>query len=167
MKKSKSPDRPASVMRRRWQKFRTLKRGWYSFLLLLGAYVLSFASPLLINNQALIVSHDGELRFPIFADHIEAIDLGQRKIGAPNYRDLKAQYEKANEGDWVLMPLYPYGPIESLLSDASFIGKRPPRHPTVCTGWAPTTAAATSWRAWSTASRPRSASASRSCCSPT
>lgn len=129
MKKSKSPDRPASVMRRRWQKFRTLKRGWYSFVLLISAYALSFASPLLINNQALIVSHKGELRFPVFADHIEAIDLGQRKIGSPNYRNLKKQYKEADEGDWVLMPIYPYGPIESLLKDDSFIGKRPPTAP--------------------------------------
>jgi len=129
MKKSKSPDRPLSVMRRRWRKFRTMKRGWYSFILLIVAYVLSFASPLLINNTALIVKHDGELRFPVFANHIEAIDLGQRRIGEANYRNLKVQYEEANEGDWVLMPLYPYGPVESLLSDDSFIGQRPPTAP--------------------------------------
>lgn len=129
MKKSKSPDRPVSVLRRRWRKFRTIKRGWYSFVLLLAAYVLSFASPLLINNTALIVKHDGKLYFPVFADHIEARDLGQRKIGSPNYRDLKEQYEEADGDDWVLMPLYPFGPIESLLTDPSFVGKNPPTAP--------------------------------------
>jgi len=129
MTKSKQPDRPASVLRRRWRKFRTMKRGWYSFLALVGAYVLSFASPLLINNDALIVSHEGQLHFPILSDHIEARDLGQRKIGQPNYRTLKVQYEEADNGDWVLMPLYPYGPIESLLTDDSFIGQHPPTAP--------------------------------------
>lgn len=129
MTKSKKPDRPVSVLRRRWRKFRTIKRGWYSFLLLIGAYLLSFASPLLINNKALIVHHEGELHFPVFADHIQAQDLGQRKIGEPNYRALKLQYEEADTGDWVLMPLYPYGPIESLLADPSFVGKHPPTTP--------------------------------------
>ena len=129
MKKSKSPDRPISVMRRRWRKFRTLKRGWYSFLLLTGAYLLSFASPLLINNKAIAVKHEGKWHFPVFEDHIEAIDLGQRKIGEPNYRSLKEQYDEAEGDDWILMPPYPYGPLESLLAEPSFVGQRPPTAP--------------------------------------
>ena len=52
--------KPVSVLRRRWRKFRTLKRGWYSFLLLLVLYLVSFANPLLINSRALIVKYDGQ-----------------------------------------------------------------------------------------------------------
>jgi microcin C transport system permease protein len=58
-------EKPKSVFQRRWAKFRSLKRGWYSFLLLLGALLLSFANPLLINNRALVVSYDGGLYSPI------------------------------------------------------------------------------------------------------
>ena len=121
--------KPLSVFQRRWRKFKTLKRGWYSFRILVALYLLSFFAPLVFSSKALIVSYEGELRFPVFADHIEAIDLGQREIGSPDYRRLEKQYEEADEGNWVLMPLYPYGPIESLLLDDSLRGERPPTAP--------------------------------------
>ena len=46
-------DRSASriVLRKRLRKFRRLKRGYYSFLLIVGAYVVSFFLPLLANNM--------------------------------------------------------------------------------------------------------------------
>lgn len=124
-KKKDKPEKSLSIFRRRWQKFRTLKRGWYSFILLCTFYAISLASPLLINNKALIVKYEGSYRFPVFADHIQAKDLGQRKLGEPNYRDLAKQYEEADEGNWVLMPLYPYGPTENLLRDPELTGNPP------------------------------------------
>ena len=87
-------DKPLSVFERRWRKFKTLKRGWYSFIALIVLYLLSWLNPLFFNDEALVVSYNGELRFPIFASHIEARDLGQRKIGSPDYRALKLQYEE-------------------------------------------------------------------------
>jgi len=41
-----------SIQQRRWRKFRSLKRGYYSLLVLLGAYVVSMFLPLLVNNRA-------------------------------------------------------------------------------------------------------------------
>jgi ABC-type microcin C transport system permease subunit YejE len=73
--------KPMSVLRRRWRKFRALKRGWYSFLLLLGLYLVSFANPLLINSRALIVKHEGRYHFPAFGTFYSAKDFGQRRIG--------------------------------------------------------------------------------------
>jgi microcin C transport system permease protein len=127
--KDKKADKPLSVFQRRWRKFKTLKRGWYSFLALVVLYIMSFFAPLVFSSDALVVSYNGELRFPLFADHIEAIDLGQREIGSPNYRQLKEEYEEADEGNWVLLPLYPFGPIESLLLDPSLDNERPPTAP--------------------------------------
>ncbi len=123
-----TPDKPLSVFQRRWRKFKTIKRGWYSFVTLIGLYTLSFLTPLLVSDKAIAVSYEGNLVVPLFADHIEAQELGQRKIGSPNYRALKEQYAEAGAGDWVLLPLYPYGPIENLLTDPSFSG-RPPTAP--------------------------------------
>ena len=106
--------------------FKTLKRGWYSFLLLTLAFVVSFANPLLINSRAIAVHYDGQTRFPVFEGHIEARDLGQRVIGEARYRELKTQFDEAGEGNWVLLPPYPYHPNESLLTDPSLPG--PPPH---------------------------------------
>lgn len=106
-------EQSVSVLRRRWRKFRTLKRGWYSFLALTSMYVVSFFLPLLINSRALVVHYEGEYRFPVFEGFIEAKEFEQRVIGEAQYRLLADQFAEADEGNWVLMPFYPYHPNES------------------------------------------------------
>ena len=128
-----SREESISVLRRRWRKFKTLKRGWYSFLVLLTAYAVSLLNPLLINNRALIVSHEGDLYFPAVAEwfasrQYPAKTFGQRLIGEADYRKLDEQFEKAAGDDWVLMPPYPYHPNESLLEDPGLAGN-PPHKP--------------------------------------
>ena len=129
----KKVEKAESILQKRWRKFKTLKRGWYSFLLLSFLFATSFLNPLFINSRALVVQHDGQTRFPIMEGHIEARDLGQRAIGEANYRELKKQYAEAGEGDWVLMPLYPYHPNESLLKDPDLPGSPP--HAPSATHW--------------------------------
>ena len=114
-----------SVFRRRWRKFRSLKRGWYSFVLLSCAYLLSFLLPLLVNHRALVVEHAGEWHFPIFHGHYEAAEFGQRLIGEADYRLLAEQFRESDSGDWVLLPPYPYHPNESLLDDPHLTGNPP------------------------------------------
>ena len=126
-------EKSVSVLRRRWRKFRTLKRGWYSFLLLIALYALSLASPLLINNQALVVKYQGEYYFPAIGAHREARDFGQRTIGEAQYRLLKKQFAEAGEGNWVLMPPYPFHPNENLLLDPELSGNPP--HPPSARNW--------------------------------
>src|SRR3990172_2433747 len=116
-----------SVLRRRWRKFRTLKRGGWSFLVLVGLFAVSLFNPLLINNRALVVKHEGKFYFPALAEWTtgslhKARDLGQRAIGEADYRKLKEQYAKEGKGDWVLLPPYPYHPNESLLDDPALEG---------------------------------------------
>src|SRR5262245_4671795 len=96
--------RSVSVFRRRLRKFRTLKRGYYAFLLLTAAYAISFALPLLINNKALIVHYNGSYYFPI-RQYYPASEFGMEALGEPNYRALKLKLAEEKKGDWVLMPL--------------------------------------------------------------
>lgn len=117
-----------SLLRRRLRKFRTLKRGYYSFLILTIATFVSLFNPLLINSRALMVSYDGQWYFPAFSGHYEAQDFGQRRIGEAHYRNLKKDFAEANEGNWVLMPLYPYHPNENLLDE---LDGSPPHNPSI------------------------------------
>ena len=133
MAKTKAHPQSISVFRRRWRKFRTLKRGWYSFLLLLGMYVLSFFLPFLVSNTAIVVKYEGDYYFPVFGKHYEAQGFGQRAIGPPRYRALAEQFSESGGGNWVLMPPYPYGPIESLLTDPDLPGTPP--HPPSGSHW--------------------------------
>ena len=108
-------ERPSvSIFRKRVRKFRTIKRGYYAFLILLGAYIVSFFLPLLISSSALMVRYEGKLYFPI-AKYYPAVTFGQQSIGEPNYRELAGTFRAENKGNWVLLPLYPYSPTESLL----------------------------------------------------
>jgi microcin C transport system permease protein len=109
------PERPpVSILRKRLRRFRSIRRGYYSFLLMLVAYSISFFLPLLVNDKALIVRYQGEFYFPLLRYH-PASTFGQQAFGEPNYRDLARTFRERNSGDWALMPLVPYSPTESLL----------------------------------------------------
>jgi microcin C transport system permease protein len=118
--------RAESILLRRLRKFRRLKRGYYSFILILLAYAVSFFLPILANNTALAVRYRGEYFFPILRFHA-ATDFGMSAIGEPDYRELKQVFAREGAGNWVLMPPYPYGPNEALLD----LPGSPPHAPTI------------------------------------
>jgi microcin C transport system permease protein len=112
-----APDAPArseSIFRRRLRKFRRIRRGYWSFLFIVAAYVVSFALPWLMSSTALLVRYEGDFYFPSFA-YYPASTFGQDAFGETNYRALQRQFADAGGSNWVLMPPYPYGPNESLL----------------------------------------------------
>lgn len=114
-----------SLFRKRWRKFKTLKRGYYAFLFVLSLYIISFFLPFFVNRDALVVQYKGDYHFPIFK-YFEASFFGQNRPGETNYRLLKKQFQEDGSGNWVLMPLYPYHPNENLLEEMS---GSPPHHP--------------------------------------
>jgi microcin C transport system permease protein len=109
----KSNDKHVSILRKRWLKFKTLKRGYYSLVVLTVLYVISFFLPLLINNRALVVHYEGEYYFPIVSGYIPGKTFGQDVPGEARYRILKTKFED-EQGNWVLMPPYPYSPYEDI-----------------------------------------------------
>src|SRR3984957_16461422 len=60
------------ITRRRFARFRKIKRGYYSFLILAAAIVLSIFAPYLAESRAVMVVHQGKLFFPTF----EFLDMG-------------------------------------------------------------------------------------------
>lgn len=98
----------------RWQKFKTLRRGYWSLWILIVAYVVSFFLPLLVNGTPLVVRYQGRTYFPLARYHA-ASEFGGKEFGAPDYRELKKRVAAEGSG-WVLMPLYPFGPNESLVA---------------------------------------------------
>lgn len=117
-------ERSVSIFRKRLGKFRRIKRGYYAFLLILAAYAVSFALPLLINNQPLIVSYQGQWYFPVLKFYAPGV-FQQTTTGELNYRQLKTDFERDGSDNWVLMPPYPYSPTESLF----YLPGSPPHPP--------------------------------------
>ena len=117
-----------SILQKRINRFKSIKRGYYSLIILISLYVLSMCAPLIFNSKAIMVKYNDDYYFPLFNSifnnkNIEAKDLGQfeikgkKKYGQPHYRLLKKQYQKENNGNWVIMPLYPYDPYEEVISE--------------------------------------------------
>jgi len=127
-----APDAPAeaplSILQRRWRKFKSLKRGWYSFRILVFLYLASFFLPFLVNNEAICARYQGEWHFPVFGGFHQARDFGQDRVGQVEWRDLQEQYFYEGGEDFVILPPYPYSPIENLLHESN-LGGEPPHEP--------------------------------------
>ncbi len=106
-------DVSVSIFRKRIRKFRTIKRGYFSFLLLLFLYGTSFLLPLLVNNKPLWVSYEGKTYFPLTSFY-ESNVFGLEGSEEPNYRELGPILAENGKGR-VVMPPYPFHPNESLL----------------------------------------------------
>ncbi len=95
------------------RRFREIKRGYYSFLLLAFILLLSLVGELFINNRALLVSYEGQLYFPTYGAFHAGRDFGMDYDYEVNYRDLQAKLREEQQGGLVIMPLVPYSPFEN------------------------------------------------------
>ncbi|SVE39282.1 uncharacterized protein METZ01_LOCUS492136, partial [marine metagenome] len=42
-----------SILKKRIRRFKSIKRGYYSFIILTSSYILSFLAPIFVNSKAL------------------------------------------------------------------------------------------------------------------
>jgi microcin C transport system permease protein len=100
-----------SIFRRRWRKFRALKRGYYSFILLLALYILSFALPVFVNNKPSVARYNGEFYFPVL-NFYPGSTFGLKGMSAEaDYRQLHEEFKKS-DGNWMIMPFYTWNAYE-------------------------------------------------------
>ena len=85
-------------------RFRSIKRGYYSFILIMVMIFVSIFAELLVNSNALIVRYEGNLYFPTYGKIIPGHVFGLDYAYETNYRDLKQIFADEGNGDWVLMP---------------------------------------------------------------
>ena len=123
-----------SINRRRWLKFKGLKRGYYSFITLVTIYGISFLLPVLINSKALVVQYKGEYYFPALLDLMPGVSsyypgkkFGQDVPGEANYRNLKKEWESGTD-NWLVMPFYPYNPYEDITTEGNKMYEGPSRN---------------------------------------
>lgn len=154
-----------SPFRLRLGRFRRIKRGYYSFLIVAGAYIVSFLLPFLMNNRALVVRYSGTYYFPALKNYCydtfgrvhlpftdsylfsEAVylaetfeqtgDAGQPLVGRADYRRLQKRFEDADSENFVILPPIPYHPNESFLEREGY-----PPHPPSRDHWMGTDTAA-------------------------
>lgn len=100
------------LTRKKWQRFETLSRGYWSAVLLSILLLLSAMAELWINNKALVVRYDGEYYFPVVSRIYSNETFGLSGQQAVNYRQLQRHFDEIRKGDFVVMPLIPWDPYE-------------------------------------------------------
>lgn len=106
-------------------KFKSNRKSYLALKVLIILYVLSFFLPFLVNGNALLIKYNGEFYFPVFKQYPANI-FKEELSGEANYRKLNARIKSDNNSNFVLMPLYPYGPNENLLDE---LNESPPTPP--------------------------------------
>lgn len=116
---------------KQWKRFRSIKRGYYSLLIIALLLAISVFAELLVNSRALVVKYEGEYFFPTYSAFIPGTRFGLDYDYETNYRELKAALaERGATADWVLLPPVPYSPYETDFRTDAF----PPYAPSFASG---------------------------------
>ena len=115
---------------KQWRRFRSIRRGYWSGVVLSAALLLSLGAELLVNSRALVVSYQGELFFPTYGAFLPGTTFGLDYQYETDYRALKGIFAERGEGDWVLLPLVAFNPLENDLRTDGY----PPYAPSIDSG---------------------------------
>lgn len=103
------------VMWRRFQRFRSIRRGWFSFLLLLFFCATALLDQCLVGKRALFVEMNGQFYFPAFTRSIIPGSVfgmnGSSAQAEADYRLLHAHQGEKGFPSRVIMPPIPYDPV--------------------------------------------------------
>jgi ABC-type microcin C transport system permease subunit YejE len=88
------------ITRKRARRFRQLKRGYYSLLILLAATFLSLFAEFLANGRAIVVKYQGKYYFPTFR-YYKMAQFGQEDIEW-GLDDAPVEYRRLKE-DWAAL----------------------------------------------------------------
>lgn len=106
--------RATPAMRRRWRRFCSIKRGYYSFLAMVFLCALAALDQGIVGKRALFVEHEGRWYFPAFTRAVipgsEFGLTGDRAEAEADYRLLKATEGGPGYPSRVVMPPVPYDP---------------------------------------------------------
>ncbi|MFD2256632.1 ABC transporter permease subunit [Luteolibacter algae] len=117
------PPDPVSV--RRIQRFKEIKRGYYSLIILYCLVGLAALDQVIVGKEALAVRYKGEWSFPAFTPKpFKGSDFGiegERADAPVNYRKLKIDLKKEKHltHGRVIMPLIPFGATNDTLKPRS------------------------------------------------
>lgn len=100
---------------KRFRKFKSIRRGYYSLIVITLLYLLSFGLEFIANNKAILVRYNGRYYFPVFKKYIPEREFGGTSEAETGYRALQLRFQEEQGGNVVLMPIIPYSPTEALL----------------------------------------------------
>ena len=79
-------------------RFKEIKRGYYSLIVVLILIVFSLFAEFFINNKALIVSYQGEYYFPVLGKFYSGETFGLDYSYEADYKELKKTFQEEENG---------------------------------------------------------------------
>jgi len=108
---------------RRFNNFKSNKRGWYSFWIFSFLFFISISTNLIANDKPILVKYDNKYFFPILYKYPETIFGGDFETEA-DYRDPYVKKIIKNKG-WIIMPIIPYN-YNTIIRDLDTPAPSPP-----------------------------------------
>ena len=103
------------ITRKRFGRFREMKRAYWSFWILLVLYCLGLMANVLCNNLPIYVRYEGKGYYPVMFYYPEDTFLGNQRLTRPDYKQLALSDSFAKDsGNTMIFPPFPYGPNESI-----------------------------------------------------
>jgi microcin C transport system permease protein len=94
---------------KQFKRFRSIKRGWVSFLILMGLVLFTALDGLVVGRKALAVKYEGLMWFPFLSESVvPGKTFGLDYDSETDYRALQKQFAAAGGGNWVILPPVPY-----------------------------------------------------------
>lgn len=117
---TRGPLNPITI--RRIKRFREIKRGYYSLIILCALMGIASLDQVVVGKRALAVKYNDKWTFPAFLPtDLKNEDFGisgELEKAPANYRKLKKQFDESGEGT-VIMPLIPFDPTGDTLPPRS------------------------------------------------
>ncbi len=100
------------------KRFYSIKRGFWSFVIIAAMIFVSMFAEVFINSRALVVHYNGRLYFPTYGRMIPGKTFDLNYSYETNYRKLQQKFKKqrqagSSSSNWVIMPPVPYNPYEN------------------------------------------------------
>ena len=108
---------------RRFNNFKSNKRGWYSFWIFSFLFLISIFADFIANDKPLLVRYDNAFYLPIVHEYPETIFGGDFETEA-DYRDPFVK-KLINSNGWIIMPIIPYS-YNTIIRDLNVPAPAPP-----------------------------------------
>jgi len=102
------------------RRFKSIKRGYYSFILFLVMILASLCAELLVSNRALVVRYEGKFYFPTYGQILTGKTFGLNYDYETNYRQLAVKFSQEESANWILMPIVPFNAYENDLKENEY-----------------------------------------------
>ena len=103
---------PSPPLTKRIRKFRRLKRGYYSFVIIVVSLRILVSASARDERHAACREVPGRVLLSRCSSFTASPNSAWKGSASRTIARLKAAFDEAGGGDWVLMPPYPYGPNE-------------------------------------------------------